>query len=201
VVGIDDGVPDGVELVSRVVVLKEEVITSSVSAWLVLGVPVSVVEWLMHITVEMNEETKGLGFTLILRFGVLHNGGVGEGASVRLTIEPVVKLRHNGGDVLEFDLDIKLVVRRVVTKDCLVIEMPRRLPSTSNSLDIIWPCNALNEWVILLMLLCRVVAEFGQNIFSLLQSRWIFSLEDLISLSSGHEMRLTVPGDDLRHLK
>lgn len=95
VVGVDGGVPDGVEFISSVVILEEEVIASSVTAWFVFGVSIGVVEGLMHVTVEMNEKTEGLGLALILRFGVLHNGGVGEGARVRLTIKPVIQLRHD----------------------------------------------------------------------------------------------------------
>jgi len=55
----DDRVPDGVELLSFIMRLGNEVITSSVTSCVLFGVSVSDMEWLMYVTLEMDKKSKG----------------------------------------------------------------------------------------------------------------------------------------------
>jgi len=75
---IDDGIPNSVELVGSVVVLKKEIISTFISCWLILGVSIGDMKWLMHVTIIMDKKTKCNGSTFIIRFGVRHDGGVSE---------------------------------------------------------------------------------------------------------------------------
>jgi len=75
---VDDGIPNSVELIGSVVALEEEIIATFVSCWLGLGVSIGDMKWLMYVTIIMNQKTECNGFTFILRFGMRHNGGVGE---------------------------------------------------------------------------------------------------------------------------
>lgn len=194
---IDDGIPNGVQFVSCIVILQWEVVASFVAIWMFSCVSISDMEWLMYVTIIMDEKTESLGSALFLGLSTSHNSGVSKAIRVWVSLQPCVKLWHDGGHVLQSMFDIEFIVRCVVTVDWLVVEVPSGLPTPANSFDIVRPGNALNKWVLILMLLCRVVTELSKQVFSLLESSWVLLLEDHRRLRGGHKMGLGVPGQNL----
>ena len=66
VIGVDNGIPNGVELVSRVVVLQREHVTSFISIREVLCIPITGMERLVDITVVVDQQSQSKGSTLLL---------------------------------------------------------------------------------------------------------------------------------------
>lgn len=93
-----------------------------------------------------------------------------------------------------------MILWSAVAKDRLIVEVPRRLPSAANSLDVIGPCNALDERVVSFVLLGRVVAELAEYLLSLLEGGRILLLKDVIGPLGSHEVSLAVPGGHLSNL-
>lgn len=57
---VDDGVPDGVELISRVVVLQREVIATSVTLRVISVDSGESVEWLVDVAEIVDEEAESI---------------------------------------------------------------------------------------------------------------------------------------------
>jgi hypothetical protein len=67
-------------------------------------------------------------------------------------------------------LDVQVSFSGVITNDGLIIKMPKRLPSSANTLDIVRPGNALDKFVLVLVLSRGVITEFVEEVLSSLES-------------------------------
>ena len=153
VILVNDTVPDGVELVSLVMALEGEVVSTLVASWVLLAVSVAAVEWLMDVTHVVDDESESKGFTLIFRVGVFHDGLVGRSLGGVTTTEPFVDVWHSSGNVLWKVPNVEVRGLRAGTVDWLVVEVPVGLPSTTSSFAVIWESDALNEWILTFVLL------------------------------------------------
>jgi hypothetical protein len=79
VIGVDDVVPDSVELVGRVVVLQSESVSTFVSLRKILGVSITGVKRLMDITIVVDQESQSERFTLIRGVDMRHDCLVSNG--------------------------------------------------------------------------------------------------------------------------
>jgi len=193
VILVNDTVPDGVELVSLVMTLEEEVVSSLVTSWVLLAVSVAAVEWLMDVTHVVDYKTKSKRFALIFRVSVFHDGFVCGSLRGVFTTEPIVDVWHSSSDVLWEVLDFEVRELGARSNDCLVVKMPVGLPSTTSPFVVIWECDALNEWVLAFVLLGERITVDPQKRLSLVKSRWTLFLQDVISHSCDEKMSFTVP--------
>ena len=84
---------------------------------------------------------------------MFHDGFVRGSLRDVITAEPIVDVWHSSSDVLGKVLDAELRGLGASSKDCLVVEVPVGLPSTTSSFVVIWESDALNEWVLAFVLL------------------------------------------------
>jgi len=100
VIGVDNVVPNSVELWCRVVVLQNEVISTFVSLRFFFGVSVTGMKRLMDISIVVDKKSQSERSALISRVDMGHNGLVSKSVLGITTAEPGVELRHNRSDVL-----------------------------------------------------------------------------------------------------
>jgi hypothetical protein len=193
VVTINNSIPDSMELFSMAMVVKSEIISSSVSIWVFLGVSTNVMEWLMEVSIIMNQESESKGPSLILGTNVLHNCLVSVGAIDIATIEPGLETCHNTSDVLIVVGDMQIRGLAIIANERLVIEVPRGLPATTSSLVVVGECDTLNEGVHILVKLGEFVTVKTEEGLSLVEGCRVGLLELVIGHSSDEEMGLAGP--------
>jgi len=99
-VDVDHCVPESMQLIHVIVVLQQEVITTSISSRKSFINSVEAVEWLVDISQKVDEESNSNG-PCIGVIVMLGNGGVGDGVLVTgLTFKPAYKVSDHLSDVL-----------------------------------------------------------------------------------------------------
>ncbi len=150
---VNDGIPNGVQLAGRVVILEREIVTTAVTSREIGIDSADRVHGLVDVAQIVDEQAKGIGASagLILVVVVHHSL---EGVTVLivgLVREPVNDVGNVLSDVvsIKFELGIVLEVSTLVeVRD--VNEVPVRLPAATLVLNHIGKGSAFNEWVLVL---------------------------------------------------
>ena len=163
VVLIDDTVPDGMQLISPIVVLKGKIISALVPSWVLLAVSVAAVERLMDVTHVVDDKSKGKRLTLIFSVDVLHDGLIGSSLGNISTTKPIIDVWHSRCDVLRKVSYFEVRGLGTGSVNWLVVEVPVRLPSATSSFVVVWEGDALNEWVPAFVLFGKIVTVDPQK--------------------------------------
>jgi len=183
VISIDNIVPDSMEFICRIVVLKSEHISSLISIRKVFGVSVTSVKRLMDIPIVVDKKSQSERFTLILRLDMLHDSLISNSIFGVTATEPGGYGRHGHRNILFVILDINIRLFWAIPNERLVIEVPVRLPTTSGSFIVIRKCYTLNKRMIFLVLLSESITVKTQEIYSFFESIWVLFLKDVLSNS------------------
>jgi len=160
VVVVEHVVPYGMEFICGVVVLEGESIASLVARWVLVGVSIAAVEGLVNVShvVDNESESKGLCFYFtamdILQFG---DGLVSDCVGGVLALQPLVDSWHSHGNVFGIVSDLHFASITAFGDDWSIVKVPVGLPSTASSFVVVSECDALNEWIVFLMLLSEEV--------------------------------------------
>ena len=191
-------VPEGVELIDRVVVLEREHVGSLVTLRELRVVSVLAVEGLHKIADVVDEKAQAVGLADILIVAELvHQVGV----DVAVLVVIALLAAEPGDDIVEGSGQVAVGVVDIVVGDRsfldvgVVDEMEITLPALSVVLEVISEGGALNESVLVLVrnpVVQVVFAEVGQHLVGLIKGARRLLLKDVLR-NVGH-IEVTVDG-------
>lgn len=160
---VDDGVPDGVEVSSTILVGDPLRVTTTVTSG-ELAVDLSgSVERLMKITDIVDNETESEGATIFLVAEFVVDCLVVVVVSVvTVVLEPGGQVGDSISDIVFILLEIEVIKRTTLVKVWLVDKMPSRLPGVTLTLNVIGEGSALNERIVTFVL-GKAGVVFGKN--------------------------------------
>ena len=170
---------------SWVVVWKFEIVSTSVTSWVLLVNSGQAVKRLMNVSKIMNEQSHGIwfGFWFVVFHG-LHHLNINEVILIAWSFcEPVNKSSYGRSNIFLIRLEIRVLVDcATLIKVWSISKVPNALPAASFHLDVVSKAWTLSEWVVFFFHGNNwiYVSEDLKDVGGLFQSCRSFSIKDVI---------------------
>jgi hypothetical protein len=116
------------------------------------------VEWLVDVSVKVNQQSKGKRLAFNFWLYMLHDCLVCNCRFIIfIFIKPTLNSRKSHRNVFEIRLNVEIRDWCVVVNEWLIIKVPAGLPASSTSFWIVCPSNTLYKWVIFLITLSNFI--------------------------------------------
>lgn len=198
---VTDGVPNGVQVLSSLVVWQVDGVTSTVALGELVVHSGGRVQWLMEVTDVVDDKSQRSRLAILLRVilvSVLHDQLVLVGVLISIgTLEPVCQSVDNLSDVVVVHGEVEVVEAATLVEEWLVDKVPSNLVlSLWLTLDKVGIGGALSEWMILLILspVWIGILEGLQDGEDFIVSIWILLFQDNLGNSCSEQVTMVPPG-------